>query len=125
MFLKKGKFPMKNNLQSIQLDIQYVTDDQGNQIFVQIPFAQWQMIYLKLIEEEDQIEELTEPPELVDKQGVLVVRAKQLRHLMNITRCDVPAHRLGSECQRIVEVSYMSLCQQIVEVYAVTCATTS
>ena len=83
---EKGKLTMKNNLQSIQLDIQYVTDGQGNQIFVQIPFAQWQMIYLKLIEEEDQIEEITESPELVDKQGVLVVRAKPLRKLMNITR---------------------------------------
>ena len=86
MFLKKGNFPMKNNLQSIQLDIQYVTDDQGNQIFVQIPFAQWQKIYLKLIEEEDQIEEITESPELVDKQGILVVKAKSLGSFTNITR---------------------------------------
>ena len=86
MPLKKGKFMMKSHLQSIQLDIQYVTDDQGNQIFVQIPFAQWQKIYLKLMEEEEQIEEITESPELVDKQGVLVVRAKPLRHLMNVTR---------------------------------------
>ena len=62
---------MKNHFQSTQLDIQYVTDDQGNQIFVQIPFAQWQKIYLRLIEEEDQLEESTESPELVDKQGVL------------------------------------------------------
>lgn len=74
---------MKSNLQT---DIQYVTDAQGNQIFVQIPFAQWKIICSQLTEEEDQIEETTEAPELIDKQGVLVVKAEPLRNLTHITR---------------------------------------
>ncbi len=84
---------------NLELDIQYVTDEQGNRIFVQIPFVQWEMIRLNLIEE-DQIEETTESPELIDKQGVLVVRAKPLRDLTNITRYE-RNHRVSELLRRV------------------------
>lgn len=77
---------MKNTLQTLQSEVRYVTDEQGNQIFVQIPFAQWQMICLQLTKEETQVEETTESPELVDKQGVLVVKTRPLCDLTAITR---------------------------------------
>ena len=90
---------MKSHLQKTQLDIQYVTDEQGNQIFVQIPFAQWQMICLQLREQE-QLEETTEAPELVDKQGILVVRAKPVGHFTNITRHE-RNHRVSALLERV------------------------
>lgn len=90
---------MKSSFPKIQLDIQYVTDEQGNQKFVQIPFAQWKMICLKLMEKE-QIEETTESPELVDKQGILVVRAKPLGSFTNITRHE-RNHRVSQLLQRV------------------------
>jgi hypothetical protein len=76
---------IKNSLQTLKIDVQYVTDEQGNQLFVQIPFAQWQMISLKL-KEGALIEETAESPELVDKQGVLVVRAQPFGDLSDISR---------------------------------------
>lgn len=92
---------IKNSLQTLKIDVRYVTDEQGNQIFVQIPFGQWQMICLKL-REDDQIEDTAESPELVDKQGVLVVRAKPLGDLSNITRHE--RNRRVSELLRRTDV---------------------
>jgi hypothetical protein len=85
MSLNKGRFMMKSSLQNIRLDIQYVTDEQGKRIFVQIPFAQWEMIRPEIIEA-DGTANTTESPELVDKQGILVVRATSFRDVTNITR---------------------------------------
>ena len=92
---------MKSNLQTLRLDIQYVTDEQGNRIFVQIPFTQWEMICPKLFEE-DESTEIPESPELVDKQGVLIVRAKSFQDLADITWRE--RHRRVSELLQKVGV---------------------
>ena len=59
------------------------------------------MICRQLIEEEEQIGETTEMPALVDKQGVLVVKAEPLRNLTNITRHE-RNRRVSELLQRVV-----------------------
>ncbi len=81
-----------------KLDIQYVTDEQGNRIFVQIPFAQWEIVRLNLLKEE-QVRETLELFELVDKQGILIVKAKPLHDLTSITRHE-RNHRVSELVQR-------------------------
>ncbi len=90
---------MKNNLQTLQLDIQYVTDKEGNRIFVQIPLAQWEMIRPKVIRE-NETGATSKPPVLIDKDGILVVRAEPFRDLTDITR-DERKRRVSELVQRI------------------------
>jgi hypothetical protein len=79
---------MKTNPQKIQSqtnDIQYVTDHQGNRIFVQIPFTQWELIQNVLFDESGAPEN-TESPTIVEEHGIFVVEAEPLRDLTNITK---------------------------------------
>jgi hypothetical protein len=79
--------------------IQYVVDEEGKQVSVQIPIAQWELIKAQLAYDEETAEG-TESPMLVDKQGIIVVRAKALRDLNHITRYE-RHHRLFELLQRV------------------------
>jgi hypothetical protein len=72
-------------MSNLQLDIQYVTDKQGNRIFVQIPFTQWEKIRPEVVRD-DGTEETAKPPVLIDKDGILVVRGEPFQDLTDVTR---------------------------------------
>lgn len=78
---------MQHNIQKTGLDIQYVTDRYGNRVFVQIPVAQWEIIRAQLPDlEEAEHDEPDGKPEIIDRQGILVVRANVTRDLTNVVR---------------------------------------
>lgn len=78
---------MQHNIQKTGLDIQYVTDRYGNRVFVQIPVAQWEIIRAQLPDlEEAEHDETAGKPEIIDRQGILVVRANATRDLTNVVR---------------------------------------
>lgn len=69
----------------VKEEIQYVTDGHGARIFVQIPLMTWERIQIELgWKDEEQDDE--ESAELIDKQGILVVRATPLADLSNTTK---------------------------------------
>ena len=79
---------MQHVIHKTGVDVQYVTDRYGKRVFVQIPFAQWEMIRAQLVNivEEPQDEEREETPEVIDRDGILVVRAKAVGDLANVVR---------------------------------------
>jgi len=62
-------------------EIQYVTDPQGQRIFVQIPLAQWERLQSHLDLLEKQGTTRSESPELIDEDGLLVVNATPVHDL--------------------------------------------
>ena len=75
---------MQPNIQTMQTSIHYVTDTEGRRVFVQIPVAQWEYLQAILADERP-TEASAETPEVIEREGILVVRATPLRDLGNIT----------------------------------------
>ena len=50
------------------MDIQYVTDDRGNRIAVQIPLAQWEIIEaeLEVYDSASEMDEIMADPDLIE-----------------------------------------------------------
>jgi len=69
----------------MQYNIQYVTDKYGNCVFVQIPVAQWELIRAQLPDMVEQ-DRATGRAEVVDRQGILVVRSKAVRDITNAVK---------------------------------------
>lgn len=67
--------------------IQYVTDRHGNRVFVQIPVAQWENIQTQLPDlEAAESDGPAETAEVVEKQGILIVRSKAVRDITNVVK---------------------------------------
>ncbi len=71
----------------MRYDIQYVTDRYGNRVFVQIPVAQWEIIRTQLPDAEGvESDESADAVEVIDRQGILVVRSKAVRDITNVVK---------------------------------------
>lgn len=81
------------------LDIHYVTDAQGQRIFVQIPMAQWERLQSRLNLPEEQ-RETSETPEIINEDGMLVVNAKPL-HDLSLAVEDERNRRMAQLIERI------------------------
>ena len=90
---------MHPTIQDTVFNIQYVTDSDGTPIFVQIPFPQWEIIRARLLHEE---ENRQESPEVIDRDGILVVKAKPLDNLMQVVQAD-REHRISDLLKRVME----------------------
>jgi hypothetical protein len=62
------------------MDIQYVTDDRGNRIAVQLPLAQWEIIKaeLEVYDSASEMAEIMDDPDLVEtiRRGRELARRK-------------------------------------------------
>ena len=73
--------------QDTPFTIQYVTDTNGTPIFVQIPFPQWEIIRASLLDDEEETLQ-QEVPEVIEKDGILVVKAEPVEDLMQVVRSE-------------------------------------
>jgi hypothetical protein len=72
-------------MQSIQpeytFDIRYVTNANGIREFVQIPVVQWEVIRARLLHNAKEYVPTADDPEVIDREGILVIRAEPLEDL--------------------------------------------
>jgi len=73
--------------QDTAYNIQYVTDTNGTPIFVQIPFPQWEIIRAKLLHEEQEALQ-QEQPDVIEKDGIFMVKAEPLEDLMQVVQTE-------------------------------------
>ena len=86
---------MQYDIRKTRLDIQYVTDRYGNRVFVQIPVGQWKIILTQLPDIEGMEPDEPEAAEVVDRQGILVVRSRMSRDITNVVREERERRLLG------------------------------